>query len=213
MKISDEKKEIAKAYNILQKQMRAALKDATNPHYKSKYSTYESTWDALRDPLTDNGLSCAQDIITAERSVSIITYVLHVSGEWMEFGPLTMPVTKLDCQGFASAISYGKRYALQAAFGIVSGEDDDGNIACKKEEKSIEIKPVDQKIRQAQVQHIKNLLSSCPPGYEPWLLGVLEAKSIEDIDLCKYDYCCQIINKYLEEQRLKKAQQETKENE
>ncbi len=199
MKISDEKKEIAKAYNLLQKQMRPASKDSVNPHFRSKYSSYESTWEALRDPLTDNGLSCEQDVTTGEKSVSVLTFVLHVSGEWMEFGPLTMPVTKLDCQGFASAISYAKRYALQAAFGIVSGEDDDGNSASQptrnvqSEQKQPAI-PVnnEQKITADQAIALKKMLSQCSPDIANSLLASLRAapihaNTIEQIPAVQYD--------------------------
>ena len=41
-----------------------------------------------------------------------------------------LPITKHDAQGIGSAISYGKRYGLQAIVGIPS-EDDDGNNAAK----------------------------------------------------------------------------------
>jgi hypothetical protein len=48
----------------------------------------------------------------------------------MSCGTLFVPATKQDAQGFGSAISYGKRYGLQAALGIAS-EDDDGQAASK----------------------------------------------------------------------------------
>lgn len=210
MKISEEKKEIAKAYNLLQKQMRPASKDSVNPHFRSKYSSYESTWEALRDPLTDNGLSCEQDVTTGEKSVSVLTFVLHVSGEWMEFGPLTMPVNKLDCQGFASAISYAKRYALQAAFGIVSGEDDDGNSAASNGKPQTTVEP---KLGPAQLIDLKDLLKSCPVGYEPWLCNLVikdanTAKCIENAPFSSFEYCKKTILSYIEDQKKKNTPKE-----
>jgi hypothetical protein len=50
---------------------------------------------------------------------------------------LFIPATKQDAQGFGSAITYGKRYGLQAALGIAS-EDDDGTAAVKAPPKPIE---------------------------------------------------------------------------
>jgi hypothetical protein len=50
---------------------------------------------------------------------------------------LFIPATKQDAQGFGSAITYGKRYGLQAALGIAS-EDDDGTAAVKAPPKLIE---------------------------------------------------------------------------
>ena len=40
-----------------------------------------------------------------------------------------MPLAKLDPQGYGSAITYARRYALASVLGIVAGEDDDANAA------------------------------------------------------------------------------------
>lgn len=203
MKISDEKKEIAKAMNALQKQMRPASKDSLNPHFKSKYASFESTWEALRDPLTDHGLSCSQEVTTNEKSVSVVTFVLHVSGEWIEFGPLTMPVTKIDCQGFASAISYSQRYALKAAFGIPSGEDDDGNAAAQPLKTAQNTQSV-QKITNEQANHLRDLLAKCPKEFADSVLVSIRAEpmscnSLSDIPSNKFDAIVAHLNKKLNE--------------
>jgi hypothetical protein len=83
----------------------------------------------VRKPLGDNGLVVLQDVTLGEHGVSVTTRLVHVSGQWVEFGPLTVPLTKRDAQGVGSATSYGRRYALLAALGIVAEEDDDGNAA------------------------------------------------------------------------------------
>jgi hypothetical protein len=44
-------------------------------------------------------------------------------------GPLEMPAARTDAQGFGSAATYARRYALMAACGVVGDEDDDGNAA------------------------------------------------------------------------------------
>lgn len=46
----------------------------------------------------------------------------------MSFGTLFVPASKNDAQAYGSAITYGRRYSLQTAFGVCS-EDDDGNAA------------------------------------------------------------------------------------
>jgi hypothetical protein len=53
--------------------------------------------------------------------------LLHTSGEWLS-STLRIPATKQDAQGFGSAITYGRRYGLQAICGVPA-EDDDGNAA------------------------------------------------------------------------------------
>lgn len=41
---------------------------------------------------------------------------------------MALPVSKADAQGYGSALTYARRYALAAAVGIAP-EDDDGNVA------------------------------------------------------------------------------------
>lgn len=132
MRTSDLIQDLSKAMCESQKMMKPALKDSINPHFKSKYSDISSIWEAIRDPLTSNGLTVWQDVTTEEKKVSITTRIVHTTGQWVEFGPLCVPLSKCDAHGVGSAISYGKRYALCAAVGVVSGEDDDGNTASSK---------------------------------------------------------------------------------
>lgn len=133
MKTSDNITEIAKAMSLLQKQMKPAIKDSLNPHFKSKFCDLESVWGAIRQPLTDNELTLWQDVVSEEKGVSVITRIVHVSGQWVEFGPLTIPLAKFDAQAVGSATSYAKRYSLCAALGVVgSDEDDDGVNAVKR---------------------------------------------------------------------------------
>lgn len=129
MKTSEIISDIAKAMSIAQNQMKPASKDSQNPHFKSRYSDLSSVWDAIREPITQNGLTIWQDVTTQEKSVSVTTMIVHISGQWIEFGPLCIPLSKFDAQGVGSGISYAKRYALCAAIGVVSGDDDDGEAA------------------------------------------------------------------------------------
>ena len=122
--------ELAKALVKAQAAMNHAAKDAKNPHFKSSYSTLSSVIDAVRPPLSANGLAFVQKTHDAEGGVCIETVLIHESGQEMSFGKLFVPATKQDPQGFGSALSYAKRYSLQTALGV-SSEDDDGNAASK----------------------------------------------------------------------------------
>jgi hypothetical protein len=86
--------------------------------------------EAIRGPLTENGLSYVQIAHSLENSAAIETIILHSSGEWLSCGIMNVPVTKADAQGFGSAATYCRRYSLSAAFGVAP-EDDDGNAAAK----------------------------------------------------------------------------------
>jgi hypothetical protein len=120
-------KELAIALHKAQKNIKAALKDSTNPHFRSKYADLSSVIDAVKQPLLDQGIIFSQGISGVENGVAVETMLLHISGEWMS-STLEIPATKHDAQGYGSAITYGRRYGLQSMCGVPA-EDDDGNAA------------------------------------------------------------------------------------
>jgi hypothetical protein len=123
-------KALSQALVKAQAAMSHAAKDAKNPHFKSAYSSLASVIDAVRPALSANGLAFVQKLHTADGGISVETVLIHESGEELSCGILFIPATKQDAQGFGSAISYGKRYSLQAALGVAS-DDDDGQAAVK----------------------------------------------------------------------------------
>jgi len=129
MKTSEAVSEISKAFCQMQSALKPAIKDSMNPAFKSKYATLAAVWEAAKDPLTANGMFVTQDLTTQEKSVSVTTRVMHVSGQWFEFGPFVVPVEKANAHGVGSAGSYAKRYSLSAALGVVAEDDDDGVAA------------------------------------------------------------------------------------
>lgn len=128
MRTSEHINEIAPAMALAQGRMKKAMKDTTNPFFKSKYSDLASVWDAASEPLAENGLFASQDLTTVDRGVEITTRITHTSGQWMEFGPFLIPVDDKKAHAYGSAATYGRRYALSAALSIVA-DDDDGNAA------------------------------------------------------------------------------------
>jgi hypothetical protein len=123
--------ELAKALAAAQGEMTAASKDGTNPHFKSRYATLASVWDAIRGPLSRNGLSVSQVLETPDAGPGVIvrTMLLHSSGQWI-CSRYVMPIhDKLTPQAVGSAITYARRYALSAIVGIAPDDDDDGNAA------------------------------------------------------------------------------------
>lgn len=121
-------KELATALSKAQASIKGAKKDTDNPFFKSKYADLASVVEAIREPLSDNGLSYVQIVHDAENAAKVETLILHDSGEWLSCGPVSVPVSKADAQGFGSAMTYARRYSLSAAFGVAP-EDDDGNAA------------------------------------------------------------------------------------
>jgi hypothetical protein len=121
---------LADALAKAQGAVEGAVKGRVNPAFRSKYADLASVWDACREALTQNGLSVIQSPgEVADGRMRMTTMLLHSSGEWVR-DSLTIPLGKVDAQGFGSATTYARRFAL-AAFVGVAPEDDDGNAAVK----------------------------------------------------------------------------------
>jgi hypothetical protein len=108
-----------------QRAFQPAIKESTNPHFRSKYVDLAGVWNACRDALHAHGLTVVQTVATLANGGSVLrSILLHTSGEQItsEY-PLT-PI-KNDPQGMGSAMTYARRYSLAALVGIAP-EDDDG---------------------------------------------------------------------------------------
>lgn len=129
MKRSETQSEILKALANFHKNIIQPKKDANNPFFKSKYVPLENVTDVIDKVAPEYGLAYAQEALTnADKGmVGVTTLLTHQSGEWIEFEPLFLKADKQTAQGYGSAITYARRYALSSAFGIASETDDDGN--------------------------------------------------------------------------------------
>ena len=123
-------KQIATALVKAQKEFGPALKTSTNPHLKNKYANLASVVEAVIDALNNNGIYLMQMTHETPDGAMAETVFLHESGEMLSAGKLFFPASKHDAQGYASSLSYVRRYSLMAACGIAP-EDDDGNAAVK----------------------------------------------------------------------------------
>ena len=120
---------LAAALAKAQGAMKGALKDSANPFFKSRYADLASVVEAIRAAFSANGLSYIQTVEPSDKDeVRVETTLLHSSGEWISCGILSLPVSKIDAQGYGSALTYARRYSLSAAVGVAP-EDDDGNAA------------------------------------------------------------------------------------
>lgn len=128
MKTSDSIKNIAVALVSAQSQIKFAVKDSTNPHFKSKYANINSVIDAVKKPLNDNGIAILQSLSPSDDGkLHLTTRLIHSSGEWIE-DTAVCPIQKQDPQGLGSAISYIRRYSLSALCAVYA-DDDDGQSA------------------------------------------------------------------------------------
>lgn len=141
---------LAEALSKTQSEIEGAKKDSTNPHFNSRYADLASVWEAIREPMTKNGLSVAQYLDTNDHGQTfLITKLMHTSGEeivgrypiFLDAQNITNP------QRLGSAVTYARRYALSAMLGVAP-EDDDGNEASKPLSKPVSNFPTHQEIKK-----------------------------------------------------------------
>jgi hypothetical protein len=138
MERSETINELAAALAAAQGKIENASKDSANPYFRSRYADLASIWDAIRGPLSAQGLAVVQPVRVDGSSVTVTTLLAHASGQWIS-SDLTMTAQrqmkdgggweKLDSpQAIGSCITYARRYALAAMAGVAP-EDDDGEGA------------------------------------------------------------------------------------
>ena len=126
---------LAAALSKAQALFQPAAKNKTNPHLKSKYADLVSVTEAVKKPLSDNGLSYVQLMEGDKADITCITTLMHTSGQWIA-SRLTMHSKDTTPQAMGSAITYARRYGLSAMLGIVTDEEDDGEASQPKEAKN-----------------------------------------------------------------------------
>lgn len=96
--------------------------------YSFSYATLDHIIEAIRGPLTKNGLWFTQILREDGGTYILDTRLLHNSGQWLACQtPLLFEGG--GNQQFGSALTFMKRYALTSLLGIAAEEDDDANAA------------------------------------------------------------------------------------
>lgn len=104
----------------------------------SKYADLGSVIEAIR-PVAEHGVWFRQVLHEGEKGVSVETLYTGF-GATISAGTLFMPSDKANAQGFGSALTYARRYALVTAFGL-STEDDDGDEGSKPQQRQQQAEP------------------------------------------------------------------------
>ena len=103
------------------------LKTEVNPFFKSKYADLSTILEAVNPVLRKNGLVIIQ---TVERTV-LETTLFHESDEFIT-SYINIDEGIKEPQKFGSAITYYRRYGIQAILNLAA-EDDDGEGAKHEE--------------------------------------------------------------------------------
>lgn len=109
--------------------------------YGYNYTPLDSVIDMLNTVLPKHGINFVQFPSTINDNYALTTRIFHETGEWME-DTIIFNMTEIskanDTQKLGASITYFRRYALSAIFGIASDEDIDGNIEMNISAKQIQ---------------------------------------------------------------------------
>jgi len=164
--------ELAAALAKAQAEMSNPSFDAQNPHFRNRYASLAAVRNAVIPVLAKHGICATQDVTTAESGVALMTILTHSSGQQMRFGPLILPISKQDAQGFGSAITYARRYQLMAVAGVVGDDDDDAEAAVGRtgnvDPRGEDWRKIDTKISKSHAEAFRKALAAAsdPGVYE-----------------------------------------------
>lgn len=144
MRTSQETDKVVRALFNVKKELRPMVKDSANPFFKSKYLELSDILSNLEPILHGKGLFLTQGTIVREGATLVVNRVTHEeSGQYVE-SEFPAEVANADPQKLGSAVSYARRYGLQALFAL-NVVDDDGNAASGKGDRKSNFSPPPKK--------------------------------------------------------------------
>ena len=135
-------KKLVEALVKAQSEMTSAVATGTNPHFKSEYAPLDEVIKAVKKPLNSNGIFFLQKVYVAEGGQCVETE-FHGHDSVLKAGKVFVKCDKSTAQGYGSSLSYAKRYSLQTACGLPTGDDDDANASTDEVKPKAKPKPVD----------------------------------------------------------------------
>ena len=187
MKQSDEVKELYEA--LINARADISNLYPSSSGYGYDYVPLEKIIDMLKAVLPKHGLNWiqlpSQGIDTA--SVGLTTRIFHKSGQWLE-DTVIIPATEVKgtnaSQKLGASITYFRRYALCAAFGIAGDKDVDANDKAFAVTLSEEDKALVTKLEK----FLKDGLLKDKPTWVDKANKLIKIKDIEGIKAC-VSYC------------------------
>lgn len=156
MNTSESVTKLAPALLAAQKAITFAVKDAVNPHLRNKYADLPAVIDAIKVALNDAGIAFMQSGTRSDDGkLHLTTRLMHESGEWIQ-DTLVMPIPKADPQGYGSALTYARRYALAAITGLYQDDDDGERSTAKSRDAAPVKKNLTQKIATELIGRLQN---------------------------------------------------------
>jgi hypothetical protein len=126
MNKSEQLDELAKALVAAREVVKHPPRNKVNPHFRNRYADLTAVLDAVVPAFTANGLSIVQTVDGGQ----LVTTLLHTSGQFIT-SAADIPAHS-NAQQLGSALTYLRRYTVQALAAIAADDDDDGNVASPK---------------------------------------------------------------------------------
>lgn len=157
------------AFQPITKNRTVTVKPEGKASYTFDYATLDQVLAATVPALSANGLALLQPFYHGPNGLELRTILAHSSGARLE------AVTELPksntIQAAGSALTYLKRYQVQAILGVSSEEDDDGNAADGNQVQAStprdRSKPPEPPKRQGQAKNGSTAQSSSKPAEVP----------------------------------------------
>lgn len=163
---SDSLKALAPALVKAQRKMGAAIKDARNPFFKSKFADLNSVIEASVPVLNEENIAVLQNPMVKDNGKFVMqTILLHESGEYIASETEIVAAKSNDPQATGSAISYSRRYGLQSTITLRAEEDDaEGAMGRNKAQAGVQLpkatdlpkSPVGGVLTQAEVNNMSD---------------------------------------------------------
>lgn len=125
--MSEEIGHLSAALVSAQAEVDNAVKNSTNPHFRSDYANLEAVLFTVKPILGKYDLSVVQFPGYEDGVCTLSTLVLHKSGEWLQ-SEAGAPLEKPTAWSVGSCVTYLRRYSL-ASICQLTQTDDDGAAA------------------------------------------------------------------------------------
>jgi hypothetical protein len=160
-----------------QKRVSPIIKDATNPFFKSKYADINTLLATIRPVLNELGIVIIQPLMVMDGKNVLCTHIFDgenskndtiQTSNLMAESSIIIP-DNLDPQKIGSAITYYRRYSLQALL-LLEAEDDDAE-GTKGNGHKPEVKPKDRNYTEEAnncktIDELKSWYKELPPALQ-----------------------------------------------
>jgi len=123
----EKNKSFYQAFLAAQAAIEQPKRTAENPHFRSRYAPLDEVIRVARAALHRENIAFSQNV-EFEEGVIYITTLFFYGEEVHQAGRIGMRCPE-DPQKLGALVTYLRRYALAAALGLASEEDDDANAA------------------------------------------------------------------------------------